>query len=153
MNTECKSVYQIRVQGRLHEHWSTWFNGLAVTSETTPDGTPITTMVCAVVDQSALHGILETILNLNLPLISVIRMEAEAQVAAAGAPHLDHQMSSEGQGVTLKPAAPSAAPAPTAVPAAAPAPAVNTDPSRGGDLPTEDQGIPTNSSLEAQQEG
>ncbi len=82
MHTECKAVYQIRVQGRLHEHWSSWFNGLAITCDTTGDGTPITTLVCAVADQSALHGILETILNLNLPLISVIRMEAEAQVAA-----------------------------------------------------------------------
>ncbi len=81
MTSECKSVYQIRVQGRLHEHWSSWFNGLAITSVPAPNGTPITTMVCAVVDQSALHGILETILNLNLPLISVLQMEAEAQAA------------------------------------------------------------------------
>lgn len=34
----------------------------------------MTTHTCAVVDQSALHGILEEILNLNLPLISLIRI-------------------------------------------------------------------------------
>jgi hypothetical protein len=88
MDTGSKLIYQIQVQGRLHEHWSNWFNGLTVTSETAPDGSPITTLVCAVVDQSALHGILETILNLNLPLISVIRMEAEAQVAATNEKHI-----------------------------------------------------------------
>jgi hypothetical protein len=82
MSHDGKLVYQIRVQGRLHEHWTNWFNGMAITFETASDGTPITTLTCAVVDQSALHGILETILNLNLPLISVLRIEPEAQVTS-----------------------------------------------------------------------
>lgn len=34
----------------------------------------ITTVTSAVVEQSALHGILEEILNLNLPLITLIRI-------------------------------------------------------------------------------
>lgn len=80
MSHQVKPVYQIQVQGRLHEHWTSWFNGMAVASETASDGTPITTLTCAVVDQSALHGILETILNLNLSLISLIRIEPETIV-------------------------------------------------------------------------
>ncbi len=80
MSHDGKLVYQIRVQGRLHEHWTSWFNGMTITSETAGDGSIITTLTCGVVDQSALHGILEEILNLNLPLISLIRIgSAECQ--------------------------------------------------------------------------
>ncbi len=80
MNQEGKFVYLIKVQGRLHDRWSDWFNGMTITSETAGDGSIITTLTCEVIDQSALHGILEEILNLNLPLISLIRIgSAECQ--------------------------------------------------------------------------
>jgi hypothetical protein len=64
--------YRIKVRGRLDERWSDWFNGMTITSER-----GITTLTGAVVDQSALHGILAKIRNLNLTLISVTRIESE----------------------------------------------------------------------------
>ena len=47
--------YEIQVHGRLEQRWSDWFDGLALT--TAPDG--ITTLRGLVVDQAALHGLLQ----------------------------------------------------------------------------------------------
>ena len=63
------TVYQIKMQGRLDESWSGWFDGMTVTS----DG-DTTTLTGAVADQSALRGILTRLWDLNLALISVHRI-------------------------------------------------------------------------------
>ena len=63
-------IYQIKVQGKLDESWSGWFNGMAVTVE---DDT--TTLTGVVVDQAALRGILSRLWDLNLALISVNQNE------------------------------------------------------------------------------
>ena len=63
--------YEIRLKGHLDSRWATWFDGLTLT--TCSDGT--TTVSGAVVDQSALHGLLQRVRDLGLPLISVIRIE------------------------------------------------------------------------------
>ena len=64
-----REIYQIRVQGRLDESWSDWFEGMTIVPQSA-----ITTLTGPVADQAALHGILDKIWNLNLALISVIRM-------------------------------------------------------------------------------
>jgi hypothetical protein len=64
-----REFYQIRVQGRLDESWSDWFEGMTIVPESA-----ITTLTGPVADQAALHGILDKIWNLNLALISVTRM-------------------------------------------------------------------------------
>lgn len=66
-------VYQIRVEGALDEGWSDWFNGMEVTLDLARDGTRVTTLTGAI-DQSALHGILARIRDLNLRLMSVTQM-------------------------------------------------------------------------------
>ena len=60
-------LYAIRVQGHLTPRWSTWFDGFEIT--TAPDGTSI--ISGTVVDQAALHGLLQSLRDLGLPLISV----------------------------------------------------------------------------------
>jgi hypothetical protein len=59
--------YEIRLQGHLESRWSAWFDGLNVTNE--PDGT--TVLAGSVADQAALHGLLQKVRNLGLPLVSV----------------------------------------------------------------------------------
>jgi hypothetical protein len=59
--------YQLRIEGHLDEHWSTWFGGLALTHE--DDGT--TTLRGVVTDQSQLHGVLAKIRDLGATLLSV----------------------------------------------------------------------------------
>ncbi len=63
-------VYQIKVQGRLDESWSGWFNSMAITFEG-----DTTTLTGAIVDQAALRGILSRLWDLNLALISVNPIE------------------------------------------------------------------------------
>ena len=60
--------YEIKIQGELDPQWSDWFAGLVLTH---PAGN--TTLLSGPLpDQSALHGILERIRDLNLKLISVV---------------------------------------------------------------------------------
>ena len=62
-----QGVYQIRVKGQLDSSRSKWFEGWTITQE--EDGT--TMLTGQVIDQSALHGVIIKIGNLNLPIISV----------------------------------------------------------------------------------
>jgi hypothetical protein len=65
--------YEIRLAGHLDAHWATWFDGLAVSHH--GDGT---TIICgSVADQSALHGLLQRVRDLGLPLVSVTRVETD----------------------------------------------------------------------------
>ena len=63
----CPAVYQLRVAGRLDQHWSAWFGGLTVTH----DDEGSTSLTGAVVDQAELHGLLTKIRDLGVTLISV----------------------------------------------------------------------------------
>ena len=62
--------YEIRVQGRLEARWATWFDGFTLTNG--PDGTTVITGT--VVDQAALHGLLQSLRDLGLPLLSVTQL-------------------------------------------------------------------------------
>ena len=65
--SEMGDTYRFRVRGHLNERWSDWLGGLAVQLQ--EDGT--TLLVGPVVDQAALHGVLNRIRDLGLPLLSV----------------------------------------------------------------------------------
>ena len=64
--------YEIRLEGHLSSIWADWFGGAHITLEA--DGT--TRLTCSVVDQPALFGLLRNVRDLNMPLISVIRIDA-----------------------------------------------------------------------------
>lgn len=68
-----RSWYEIRLQGRLDPRWSAWFDGLTLTAGA--DGT--TTIRGPVVDQASLHGLLQRLRDLGLPLISVTQVEPD----------------------------------------------------------------------------
>jgi hypothetical protein len=59
--------YEIRLQGRLAPRWAAWFDGMTLT--TADDGT--TALRGPVADQAALHGVLQKVRDLGLPLISI----------------------------------------------------------------------------------
>jgi hypothetical protein len=65
--------YEIRLNGHLASRWAAWFDGLSLTNES--DGT--TLIHGLVVDQAALHGLLQRVRDIGLPLISVTRVESE----------------------------------------------------------------------------
>jgi len=65
--------YEIRLTGRLDAHWTAWFDGLTVRHER--DGT--TVISGQVADQAALHGLLQRVRDLGLPLVSVTQVAAD----------------------------------------------------------------------------
>lgn len=64
---------EIRVQGRIDEHWSNWFNDLTITH---PGGDE-TILTGFVADQAMLYGVLTRLRNLGLPLLSVNHVETD----------------------------------------------------------------------------
>ena len=68
-------TYRIRVQGRLDKRRSDWFEGMTMGFELTSNDMLITTLTGAVADQARLRGILSKLWDLNLTLISVVRIE------------------------------------------------------------------------------
>ena len=65
--------YEIRLTGHLDARWAAWFDGLTVSRE--GDGT--TLISGPVADQAALHGLLQRVRDLGLPLVSVTRDETD----------------------------------------------------------------------------
>ena len=67
--------YEIRIKNHLDFHWERWFEGMVITL--TNGG--VTILSGEVIDQPALHGILEKIRNLNLTLLSVQRVDIDQE--------------------------------------------------------------------------
>ncbi len=74
------SVYDIRVKGHLDGCWSEWFDGLTITNS--ENGVAV--LSGEIVDQAALHGVLNKVRNLNLPLISVTSVDPDQQEPVIG---------------------------------------------------------------------
>jgi hypothetical protein len=66
-------LYEIRLKGHLDSRWVTWFDGLSLTNES--DGT--TVIYGFVADQAALHGLLQKVRDVGLPLVSVTQVEPD----------------------------------------------------------------------------
>ena len=65
--------YEIRLTGHLDARWTARFDGLTVRH----DGDGTTVIGGQVPDQAALHGLLQRVRDLGLPLVSVIRIEGD----------------------------------------------------------------------------
>jgi hypothetical protein len=63
-------VYEIRVEGRLTDQWSDWFEGLTITLGNDDE----TLLTGPVIDQAALYGLLKKVRDFGMPLISVQRV-------------------------------------------------------------------------------
>ncbi len=66
-------TYQIKVRGRLDEHWSQWLGGLALTYDEHEN----TVLTGQVADQPALYGLLNKLRDMGLPLLLVRRIVQE----------------------------------------------------------------------------
>ena len=79
--------YEIRLKGRLDARWAAWFDGMALTH----DGDGTTRLHGPVADQAALHGLLQRVRDIGLPLLSVTQVEPEQASEPKGTTDSDHQ--------------------------------------------------------------
>jgi hypothetical protein len=70
-------IYQIRIKGHLDRKWADWFSGLSITSLDNGE----TLLTGPVLDQAALHGLLRTVRDLGIPLVSVRSIQQDESVA------------------------------------------------------------------------
>ena len=64
-------VYRIKIKGHLDTKWEDWFEGMTITHKGED-----TILEGAITDQSALHGLLIKIRDLNLVLLSLDHIES-----------------------------------------------------------------------------
>jgi hypothetical protein len=83
--------YEVRVKGHLGMRWAAWFDGLSLT----PVDDGITVIHGPVVDQAALHGLLQKLRDIGIPLISLALLPpAEGASSPALDPHMSPNNSS-----------------------------------------------------------
>jgi hypothetical protein len=63
--------YNIHIKETVDPSWAAWFDGLSIT--TLPDNGSI--LSGSIIDQAALHGVLNKIRDLGLTLLAVYRVE------------------------------------------------------------------------------
>ena len=71
------AIYRIRVRGRLDASWSDRIGGMQVTETRGPDGKAETILVGRLADQAMLTGILNTLYELHLPVLSAECVDSE----------------------------------------------------------------------------
>jgi hypothetical protein len=71
-NIAC-TEYEIKVKDHLDQHWYAWFEGWTITNLENGEVLLKSTKV----DQSGVHGALNKIRDLNLELVSLIRIPIE----------------------------------------------------------------------------
>lgn len=69
--------YEIRLQAVLEQRWVAWFDGMNLTAN--EDGS--TTLRGPLIDQAALHGVLQRLRDLGIPLIAVTQLKPSATPA------------------------------------------------------------------------
>jgi hypothetical protein len=74
--------YEIRIMGHLDARWAAWFDGLTVSHES--DGTTI--LSGPIADQAALHGVIQRVRDLGLPLVSVTQIGPDRPVPSTTDP-------------------------------------------------------------------
>ena len=81
-NQQEAATYELRVQGHLDHRWATQLDAVSLVNEHNGN----TTVLVCVIDQTALHGVLQKIRDLGLHLISVNPSEPDHSQPADGQP-------------------------------------------------------------------
>jgi hypothetical protein len=63
--------YRILVKGRIPDSWSDRIDGMSICQEAPDDQVPVTSLEGELADQAALTGVINTLYELHLPIISV----------------------------------------------------------------------------------
>ena len=71
---ETPANYRIRVQGRLDSNWAERLEGMTIMPDLAAKS-PVAILEGYLIDQAALSGVLNTLYELHLPLLSVINLD------------------------------------------------------------------------------
>lgn len=71
LNMHGPATYRIRVQGILSANWSDRLENMSIVNDDSSPKKPVTTLVGHLRDQAALSGVLNTLYEIHLPVISV----------------------------------------------------------------------------------
>ena len=74
-NLETPSSYQIRVQGAIDPNWLDMLGGMRAGKDSTTGKGTVTTLVGRLADQAALSGVLKTLYDLRIPILSVENLD------------------------------------------------------------------------------
>ena len=84
LDTRCR--YRILINGTLDAGWSNRLGGMTISAARLAGGTPTTTLIGELADQSALVGVLNTLHDLGIPLVAMERIDDEAEDRPASLP-------------------------------------------------------------------
>jgi hypothetical protein len=71
LNNKKPAIYRIRVQGELDESWSGRLQGMQITIVRKNQENPVTILKGKLKDQAALSGVLNTLYELHVAVLSV----------------------------------------------------------------------------------
>ena len=71
------AIYRIHVRGRLDAGWSDRVGGMQITETRAAEGQTETILVGRLADQAALSGILNSLYELHLPVLSAECLDSE----------------------------------------------------------------------------
>ncbi len=69
------ATYQIIVQGRIDASWSDRLEGMTIWNAAGESNEPVTTLMGELSDQAALAGVLNSLYELHLSVLSVVRLK------------------------------------------------------------------------------
>lgn len=68
------AIYQISIRGKIQPNWCDRLEGMAVHVTEADDGPTVTVLIGELTDQASLTGLLNTLFDLQLPVLSVQRI-------------------------------------------------------------------------------
>ena len=72
---DTSAIYKIRVLGKIAPEWSARLEGLTIRVAKSADADPVTILEGELIDQAALAGVLNSLYNMHLPVLSVKRLK------------------------------------------------------------------------------
>ena len=78
------AIYKIKVQGVIDRSWSERLGGMQIHVERPENGEPESVLIGRIEDQSALSGILNSLFEMHLTIISLYILEDSQEKTALG---------------------------------------------------------------------
>ncbi len=76
---ETPAMYRIRVQGPVDSAWSDILGGMHISKDSITEKETVTALVGFLTDQAALSGVLKTLYDLRIPLLSVENLDEKSE--------------------------------------------------------------------------